>query len=225
MRPRLRLKILAAVSFLAAALLSFPGPSPAQSPPEEAPPAVVLDPGQSLNEDEAEETLPAGPAESEIDLSAPGMTGLSGGTTPISLVEAAYLAHRRGDFQEAIEGYTRIISRRGLTRKERAVSYLLRGEAKRDFGQLDEAVLDFTRALRQWPGYPTAHYFRGRVYERQGRLTEAHADLARAVQLDPAREAYATSLTILKLRLKEEGLIDDLAASAPEPTEPPLPGD
>jgi len=179
-------------------------------------PAPVLDPDPS-----PESIDPASPGEGEVNPSAPGMTGSTGGTIPIMLVEAAYLAHRKGDFKTAIDGYTSIIRRRGLTRRERSVSYLLRGEARRDAGQLDEAILDFTRALRQWPGYPSAHYFRGRIYEKQNKLNEAYADLAMAVQLDPARESYQTSLSLLKLRLREAGLLSD--GPPPRPVEPRLP--
>ena len=195
-------------------------PAGAKADPSSDTPALVLDPDPTL-EKLGPDPLGAGPGTGEADLSAPGMTGSSAGTIPIMLVEAAYLAHRKGNFQEAIDGYTRIIRRRGLTRRERAISYLLRGEAKRDNSQLDEAILDFTRALRQWPGYPSAHYFRGRIYEGRNQLNDAYADLAMAVYLDPDREAYQTSLSILKLRLKEAGLLSD--GPPPRPTEPRLP--
>lgn len=146
------------------------------------------------------------------------------GSTPIALVEEAYLAHRKGHYKEAIEGYTRIIQRRGLTRRERAISYLLRGEAKRDAGQLNESIVDFTRALRQWPGYPQAHYFRGRVYEQQGKLMEAYADIARAASLDPSREAYATGVALLKKRMLEAG-VSVRPGAPPEPVEPKVPAE
>jgi len=181
---------------------------------------LVLDPDPSL-ENIGPDPYAAVPGQGEVDLSAPGMTGSSPGTIPIILVEAAYLAHRKGNFQEAIDGYTGIIRRRGLTRRERAVTYLLRGEARRDAGQLDDAILDFTRSLRQWPGYPTAHFFRGRIYERRNQLNEAYADLALAVQLDPMRESYKISLDLLKRRLREAGLLND--GPPPLPVEPPLP--
>ncbi len=151
--------------------------------------------------------------------------GETPGTTPIALVEEAYLAHRKGNYKAAISGYSKIIQRRGLTRRERAITYLLRGEAKRDAGQLDESILDFTRALRQWNGYPQAHYFRGRVYEEQGKLKEAYADIVRAVQLDPNREAYATNLTVLRKRMDEAGLTIQKTGQLPEPTEPRLPAE
>lgn len=156
-------------------------------------------------------TLSAGPVLAQTE--APG-------ATPIALVEEAYLAHRKGDFEVAIRGYSNIIQRRGLTRRERAVSYLLRGEAKRDAGKLDESALDFTRALRQWPGYPQAHFFRGRVYERQGKLMEAYADIVRASELDPMRESYQTALSVLRKRIKDSGLE---VSAAPKPLEPDLP--
>jgi len=148
--------------------------------------------------------------------------GETPGTTPIALVEEAYLAHRKGNFDQAIKSYTRIIQRRGLTRRERAISYLLRGEAKRDAGKLDEAILDFTRALRQWNSYPQAHFFRGRVYEQQGKITEAYADIAKAAELDPLRQAYATSLALMKKRLGEAGVAVNHTAP-PKPVEPELP--
>lgn len=152
---------------------------------------------------------------------APAQAQQTPGTTPIALVEEAYVAHRKGEYDKAIKAYTAIIQRRGLTKRERAISYLLRGEARRDAGKLNDAVLDFSRAIRQWPGYPQAYFFRGRVYERQGKFMEAYADLARAVELDPGREPYQTALSVLKKRMTESGL--KIPASAPAPAEPKLP--
>jgi tetratricopeptide (TPR) repeat protein len=137
-------------------------------------------------------------------------------TSVVDAVEQGYLAHRRGDYAMAVEIYTGIIRRRGLSVKERAVSYLLRGEAKRDAGQLEEAVLDFTRALNQWPNYPQAIFFRGQVLARLDKLDEAYADLSRAVELDPDRESYHTNLALLKKRMAGLGLIPDEDFVAPE---------
>jgi tetratricopeptide (TPR) repeat protein len=217
-RLRNRLNIWLLLPALAVGLALGPASSWAQEAADTQ--APVLD-SNTIQEMMKPDSYDTAPTEGEVDLSAPGMTGSSGGTIPIMLVESAYLAHRRGDFQTAIDGYTRIIRRRGLTRRERAVSYLLRGEAQRDSGRLEAAILDFTRALRQWPGYPAAHHFRGRVYEKLNKLNDAYADLAMAVQLDPARESYQTSLTLLKLRLKEAGLLVD--GPPPVPIEPRLP--
>ncbi|MDR0354202.1 MAG: tetratricopeptide repeat protein [Deltaproteobacteria bacterium] len=127
----------------------------------------------------------------------------------IDTVEEGYLAHRRGDYDKAVDIYTRIIQRRGLSVKERAVSYLLRGEAKRDKGEVEEAIYDFTRALNQWPNYPQAIFFRGQCLAQLERFNEALADLTRASELDPDRESYHTNLVLLKRRMATAGLIPD----------------
>jgi tetratricopeptide (TPR) repeat protein len=124
----------------------------------------------------------------------------------VDVVEQGYLAHRRGDYDQAIEIFTSIIRRRGLTIKERAVSYLLRGEAKREKGDLAEAVHDFTRAINQWPNYPQAIFFRGQTLVNLNRYPEALADLTRAVELDPNRESYKTSLELLKVKMSKAGI-------------------
>jgi tetratricopeptide (TPR) repeat protein len=130
----------------------------------------------------------------------------------VETVEKGYLAHRRGDYDQAITIYTSIIRRRGLSVKERAVSYLLRGEAKRDKGDLEEAVYDFTRALNQWPDYPQAIFFRGQTLAKLDKLNEAFADLTRAVELDPDRESYQTNLALLRKRMVAEGLTPNESA-------------
>jgi tetratricopeptide (TPR) repeat protein len=147
------------------------------------------------------------PARSQIQAQLPSV---------VDTVEQGYLAHRRGDYDVAIKIYTGIIRRRGLSVKERAVSYLLRGEAKRDAGQLEESVLDFTRALNQWPNYPQAIFFRGQVLVQLDKLNEAYADLSRAVELDPDRESYHTNLALLKKKMAGLGMIPDEAYVPPE---------
>ena len=141
--------------------------------------------------------LPAQPRGGEPDL--------------LKTVESGYLAHRRGDYDEAISIYTSVITRRGLSSRQRAVTYLLRGEAKRDKGDLLEAVYDFTRALNQWPNYPQALFFRGQVLAMLDRQQEALMDLTRAVELDPLREAYNTSLLLLRKKMQAAGLPVDPA--------------
>jgi tetratricopeptide (TPR) repeat protein len=139
----------------------------------------------------------------------------------LETVEKGYLAHRRGDYEQAIEVYTSIIQRRGLIPKQRAVSYLLRGEAKRDKGDLEEAVYDFTRALNQWQNYPQAVFFRGQALAQLNRLPEALMDFTRAAELDPDRESYHTNLALLKKRMQAEGLPVEVKNSVLEIKIPP----
>ncbi|MDR2340163.1 MAG: tetratricopeptide repeat protein [Deltaproteobacteria bacterium] len=128
----------------------------------------------------------------------------------LKTIESGYLAHRRGDYDEAIAIYSTALSRRGLTTKQRAVTYLLRGEAKRDKGDILEGVYDFTRALRQWPNYPQAVFFRGQALAMLDRQPEALKDLTRAVELDPSRESYNTNLLLLKKKMQAAGLPVDV---------------
>jgi tetratricopeptide (TPR) repeat protein len=167
------------------------GPRPASGRPGRAPVLAALLAGLLF----AAAAWEAVPASAQIQI-----------PSVVETVERGYLAHRRGDYAQAVEIYTSIIRRRGLSVKERAVSYLLRGEARRDNGELEEAVLDFTRALNQWPNYPQAIFFRGQVLARLDRLNEAYADLSRAVELDPDRESYHTNLALLRKRMAEAGM-------------------
>jgi tetratricopeptide (TPR) repeat protein len=134
----------------------------------------------------------------------------------IEVVENGYLAHRRGDYDEAIDYFTQIIKRRGLSPKQRAVTYLLRGESKREKGELVEAIYDFTRALNQWSNYPQAIFFRGQVLVQLNRLEEALVDLTRAVELDPDRESYQTNLSLLRKKMKDLGLSLEVRSSTLE---------
>ena len=141
----------------------------------------------------------------------------------VELVERGYLAQRSGKLDEALTIYSGIIQRRGLTSRQRAITYLLRGEVKRDQGKLDEAVLDFTRALKQWNNYPHALFSRAKIYEKQNKLMEAYADLARATDIDPNREMYQNHLALLRKQMNEAGLVLQDSGDAPQPFDPPLP--
>ncbi|MDR2354444.1 MAG: tetratricopeptide repeat protein [Deltaproteobacteria bacterium] len=134
-----------------------------------------------------------------------------GETDLLKAVESGYLAHRRADYDDAINIYSSVLRRRGLTARQRAVTYLLRGEAKRDKGEVLEAVYDFTRALNQWPNYPQAVFFRGQALSVLNRPQDALKDLSRAVELDPNREAYNTNLLLLKKKMQSEGLSVDVS--------------
>jgi tetratricopeptide (TPR) repeat protein len=135
------------------------------------------------------------------------------GSELLKTIESGYLAHRRGDYDNAISIYTSVTKHRGLTTRQRAVAYLLRGEAKRDKGDYLEAVYDFTRALNQWPNYPQAVFFRGQALALLNRQEEALMDLTRAVELDPLRESYNTNLLLLKKKMQSEGLSIDVKDS------------
>ncbi|MFH1134867.1 MAG: tetratricopeptide repeat protein [Pseudomonadota bacterium] len=120
-------------------------------------------------------------------------------------LEAAFRAHRKGEYDQAIELYTKIIRNRELKARERAISYLLRGEAAKDKGDLDGAVKDFDRALRINPNYAQAHYFRGLALEKKGLLAEAFVEVRNASAIKPDDEAYRKKMTMLEAKITAKG--------------------
>lgn len=136
----------------------------------------------------------------------------------VRLLEEGYVNYRLGHLKKAEQFYTQLIRARGLHRSQRAVAYLLRGETRRDLNQIDDALADFTRALKQWPNYPQAFFFRAQVYEYKGLWLEALADFNRAAELDSTREDYQNRLTLLKRKMADQGWVI-------QNDQPPLPLD
>ncbi|MDD3844919.1 MAG: tetratricopeptide repeat protein [Syntrophorhabdaceae bacterium] len=66
------------------------------------------------------------------------------------------------------------------------VSYLEKfGEFDAAQGNYEEALKDFTRAIRYAPRDPVPYAARGYIYQKMGRHDEAIADYAKAIELDP----------------------------------------
>ena len=51
-------------------------------------------------------------------------------------------------------------------------------------GRLDEAILDYDRAIQINPDHAAIYYNRGIIYYRQGKLDEAFSDYNKAIQID-----------------------------------------
>lgn len=72
-----------------------------------------------------------------------------------------------------------------------AEDYFNRGNQYRQTGNLDQAISDYTNAIRVYSKHAKAYYNRGNAYSKQGRLSEAIADYSKAVEIDPQyTEAY-----------------------------------
>lgn len=117
-------------------------------------------------------------------------------------LEDAYMAHRRGEYEQAISLYTKVIKAPKLAQTQIAVAFLLRGEVASDKGDYDQAISDFTQALKLRPNYAHAFYNRGLALEKKGRLVKAYKDVKRAQYLKPAKEIYKQKLTVLGTRIK-----------------------
>ncbi len=62
----------------------------------------------------------------------------------------------------------------------------LRGRAHRELGNIDEAIADFTKAIRADTQNAKLHYERALTYQVEGSLKQASKDLSEALLLEPA---------------------------------------
>lgn len=100
------------------------------------------------------------------------------------------------------------------------VSYLEKfGEFDTQQGNYEEAIKDYTRAIRYAPKDPVPHAARGYVYQKMGRHDEAIADYTQAIQLDPADdELYLIRGVAYSLKgLQDEAILDYSKAIAIDP--------
>jgi len=70
-------------------------------------------------------------------------------------------------------------------------AYASRGEAYSEIGQYDQAILDYTKALKINPKYSEAYYDRGNAYGKKEMLDQAILDYTKALEINPKySEAY-----------------------------------
>jgi tetratricopeptide (TPR) repeat protein len=85
----------------------------------------------------------------------------------------------RGQFDEAIAAYTRVIE----LDSGYVLAYSNRGEAYYSIGEYDEAVADYTKAIKLAPEFWLAYYHRGLVYEAKGEYEEAASDYEKVIEM------------------------------------------
>lgn len=129
-------------------------------------------------------------------------------------LEAGYRAFREEDYEKAIEVYTKIIMNRDLPARDRAITYLLRGEAHKYKGDYEGAVDDFSRAIAIKPNYAQAFYFRGLTYENLGKYEDAYKDVRMAISFKPEMPEYQRKLAILEKKLPDDMQKEIAAARA-----------
>lgn len=97
-----------------------------------------------------------------------------------------YLAQCSGSNDElVIRGCSGVLKSSGLSRKNKAVAYSLRGSAYTRQGDLDLAIDDFTNAIRRDSRSLPAYYNRGNAYIAQEKFDQAIADFSSAISLQP----------------------------------------
>ncbi|MCB2187135.1 MAG: tetratricopeptide repeat protein [Deltaproteobacteria bacterium] len=117
---------------------------------------------------------------------------------PVDDIQAGNEAAREGNFERAIELYNRAIESGLLSPGNLAVVYNNRGSALDDSGQVDQAIVDYTKAVKLDPSYAEAYYNRSFAYEKKKEFAKALADVKKAASLDPADPLYSQRREYLK---------------------------
>ncbi len=93
-----------------------------------------------------------------------------------------------GDYDSALADCATLIHR-AETEGEKAGAYHERGIVQREAGKLDEAIADFTEAVRLNDEFAPAWCDRGAVHAERGENEQALADLTQAIRLDSRDDA------------------------------------
>src|ERR1700726_2858294 len=100
------------------------------------------------------------------------------------LANNGYTAAFRGDQDEAIRMLTAALQK-PLFATQRCYVYLNRGTARNWKSQFQNAIEDFTAALRDNPNLATAYAGRGYALQHTNQIDKALADFSEAIRLDP----------------------------------------
>ena len=98
----------------------------------------------------------------------------------------AYDAVEKGDYNTAVQEYTRAIEKD----PNYAFAYNNRGNSYADLGKYDQAIADYNKAIELDPNYAFAYNNRGVSYNDLGKYDQAIANYNKAIELDPN---YATA--------------------------------
>jgi Mlc titration factor MtfA (ptsG expression regulator)/regulator of sirC expression with transglutaminase-like and TPR domain len=93
-----------------------------------------------------------------------------------------------GDVEGAVADWTAVLERAGSD-EERSETLYERAGVLAEAGRLDEALADYSEAIRLCPDFAAAYTDRGAVHADWGEQGEALADLEEALRLDPRDDA------------------------------------
>lgn len=136
-------------------------------------------------------------------------------------MQAGNAAFTTGQFQIAVEAYTRGIQAGDLDADALAIAFNNRGVAFGELGDFDRAIRDYSEALRLRPEDKTsiknlriAHVRRGGAAAGRGDMDRALAEYSQAIQIDPEHPlGYLRRGQLLLTRGNTEGALSDLAAA------------
>lgn len=124
--------------------------------------------------------------------------------------EEAGQANADGDYDTAINLYTKIIEEGDVAPHNLAATYYNRGNAYREMENYDKAIEDFTSAISLNPNYTKAYSNRGAVYTALERYPEALEDFTKVLDLSPgnALHHFNRGLVYHKMGRLDEALKD-----------------
>jgi tetratricopeptide (TPR) repeat protein len=98
----------------------------------------------------------------------------------------------RGQFDEAIKILDELISKCDIKKDKTdcSLAYYLRGKSYEHKGDIDQALSDFSSAIKIDPRYMLAYYTRAVEYQKRQELNAAIADYTKIIELDP-KQAHA----------------------------------
>ena len=98
----------------------------------------------------------------------------------LDMLARAYQLNVAGDFDSAIVMLTKI-----LTEENNAEAYYYRGWDYSKKGQHDQAITDYSQAIKLKPDFVYAYAARGISYKANGQIDPAIADYSQAIRLKP----------------------------------------
>lgn len=135
-------------------------------------------------------------------------------------VASGLAARGRGDQTGAIKRFTHALESGRLSPENRAVALNNRGNAHDDLGNSEQAVEDYSQAVKLVPGFAEAYYNRAFALFKLGRLDDALIDLDRVIALSPhlASAYFNRSFILLAKGLVARAISDVDKAVQLEPT-------
>ncbi len=109
-----------------------------------------------------------------------------------NLLLKGLLAHNKGNFSEAVEIYSEILSR-DIREDIRSIILTHRGMAYFSDNMFSPALEDFNRALELDPHYTRARYYRAIHARTRGRYEEACTDLDECIRIEPYNPEFLTA--------------------------------